>query len=237
MAPVHADVLVPHQPPLRAVRGKPSHPHADDVLVQVAHLQVGLVEVAEQEVGVGGNPVALVVQPVPFDALAADVARGVQRQPPVAHLPLAVLPAYPVAHHPPGVVEVDEQPVAVHEVRPGPLELGCDAGHRMRRIQEVVAVQQPHHVARGGPDALVDGLVHPPVRFRDDSCDAVAVTSDFPHRAVAARPVHHDVFDVGPVLGKHALDGLPHGRLAVEARGDDGYFHFEYVMFVSVFAE
>ena len=73
--------------------------------------------------------------------------------------------------------------------------------------------------------ALVYTLIHTAVAFRYHLRNSLLIALNHRPRAVFRRPVYHDVFYVGIRLREHTLYGISYGCFAVEARGDDRYFH------------
>lgn len=125
-------------------------------------------------------------------------------------------------------------PVAIHQVRSTLFKRLCDAFHRSVVIEIIIRVHQPYDVPRSHSDTLVDGLVHPVIRFTDDSLDAVSVSFDDLHRPVCRRPVHHNVLDVLVRLCQYTLYGLLYERSPVVTNGDDRNFHVEVYVILHV---
>ena len=125
-------------------------------------------------------------------------------------------------------------PVAIHQVRSTLFKRLCDAFHRSVVIEIVIRVHQPYDVPRRHSDTLVDGLVHPVIRFTDDSLDSVSVRFDDLHRPVCRRPVHHNVLNVLVRLCQYTLYGLLYDRSPVITNGDDRNFHVEVYVILHV---
>ena len=140
-----------------------------------------------------------------------------QGKPSVFHLPFTVRAPHPVTDHLVRILVVYEQSVAVHEICAALLKLPDHLTDGIRGIQEIITVQQPDDISGCCPDALVDPLIHPLVRFRDDPADPVFVLVDHLQRAVFAGSVHYDIFNFWIILGQHAFNGLPDGCFTVEA--------------------
>lgn len=209
----HAYVLLPHLPASLTVGRESSHAHTHDIFPEVGYAEITRPEIAEQEVGIGGNLVALVVDTLATYRLTADVARGMQRQPAVAHLEGGVCAAYPVAHYLLRVVGTDEQAVAIQKIGLCLFQLSGDVRNGVAGEEEIVGVYQSDVVAGGDAQSLVERLVHAAVRLGNNLYTETGVRlsegaarhlvgniADDVEGTVSARSVHHNILYVRKVL-------------------------------------
>ena len=138
MRTVHTYVLHPHLPALGGVSAQSAHTHTDDILMQIGHSKIATEQITEQEIGVGGYFVGLILQSPFGNSLTADIARRMQRQPSVTHFPQTVVTANPVTHDLVSVARSDKQTVAIQKICPGLTHPFYNMADSVRRIQKIV---------------------------------------------------------------------------------------------------
>ena len=113
---IHSYILLPHLLSSGRVSTQSAHTHPHDILMQIGNTQFTTQQIAEQEIRVGGYLVALVIQSLLLYHASLDLTSRMQRQPPMAHLPQAVVAANPVAYHPIRALWIHEPAITIKEI-------------------------------------------------------------------------------------------------------------------------
>lgn len=163
---------------------------------------------------------------------AAAVEAGMGGHKPEAHLPAAEATAAVVAHQARGVGFVDVVHVAIHRVEAAVGgKFGGNGAQNVVRGVEIVAVENSHHVACGGGDALVHGVVDSAVGFGDYAQTPLEASFEAAadvQRVIAAASVFHYQFVVAVVLRQHALERVCHCATAIKRSRNNRDFHSEF---------
>ena len=138
MRPVYAHIFLPHLLPSGAVGRQTAHTHPHNVLVQILHTQIRLIQIPHQQVRVRRYLIVLVIQSPPAHHLAPDVHRRMQRQPAALHFPFPIVPANPVAHGPVRVLKIHEQSVAIYQFGPCFTEFSHNIRNDMPVEQKII---------------------------------------------------------------------------------------------------
>ena len=208
IARIYPDVLIPHLLALRRIRAHATHTHSRNKLRKISHLQMTVIQIVHQEIGIRGNLVALVIETTTHHHLTLDVASRMQRQPTASHLPASILATNPFSHHLLRVLLVHVDTIGIEEVAIRLLHLLHHMRHRILGKDEVVRMAKSDDIACRHPNALVDSLIHAMVRLRD-KLHLVLMPSyrltDYFHGTVFRYPVHDDILNVRIILRQHTL--------------------------------
>jgi len=170
----------------------------------------------DHEIKVGVKPVAGIESPHLDQEAAAHEQGGMGRMPPRLEHAGHVRFRFPVAQDLPGVglAYVDE--VAMDRVPCASRHGVFYPGKHVRARVNVIRIEEADVIARGGGNALVHGIVKPPVRFGNEMGNASPESFDNRGSAVRRSPVYDQVFEVCLFLRRYRSERTFYGRSAVE---------------------
>lgn len=131
-----------------------------------------------------------------------------------------------MAHTAPNVIGIDITDVAIYGIEAA--DFAIDGGEHIGIREEVIRVEQSHHIALGHQDALVHCIVDSSVGLRNPAQTSAIAGLEFAHDVesiVARSSVHDNMLPIGIVLPQHTLHRVTQRCTAIEGSGDNRDFH------------
>lgn len=144
-----------------------THAHSRYELREIRHLQMTVIQIVHQEIGISSNLVALIIETAFHHHLTLDITGRMQWQPATSHLPASILAANPFPHHLLGIQLIHEDTIGIEEVAIRLPHLLHNVRYRILGKHKVIRMAESNHITRRHSDTLVDSLIHTMVRFRD----------------------------------------------------------------------
>lgn len=144
----------------------PARPHGQEIDGHVLRRQTAGVKEAHHQLDVRRYLIILVIKPILVEVLTISEERRMRREPAPAYLPQPEAASVLIPDRITEIGGAHIADVAVNDLDiPVPGKCRIYQSDDIRPMVKIVRIDDAHDVSRGHPDALIHGLVHPPVGF------------------------------------------------------------------------
>ena len=142
---IYPDILIPHFLSLGRISTHTTHAHSRYELREIRNLQMAVIQIVHQKVGINSNLVALIIETTFYHHLTPDIASRKQWQPTTSHLPASILTTSPFSHHLIGFLLIHEDTIRIEEIATRLLHLLHNVRYRILGKHKVIRMAESNH--------------------------------------------------------------------------------------------